>query len=250
MVKKWLKYLLVLFKGLLSFLIFAISSQFFTLLILIPFTNKKNSAKTLYTRLLTFYARFIIKTHFNIKVKHVNFRKKMFDSPVLVVCNHQSVIDAPISLAFSTKMRVINNNWHNNKWAGFFITKYIGFFSIYQNLDLLAEKLKPSIGMGCPLLIFPEGVMNYNQKIIRFHKGGFYIAKKLNIDIQPVVIYYSENVLKKNWFFLKNGFVIVKYLDRIKVDSPMYGESYQKLTNNVIEVMRREYDIIKKQSQC
>jgi len=245
MVKTALKNLLVLLKALISLLIFIITTQFFTLLILVPFSNKKKSAVTCYTKLLTFYARFIIKTHLNIKVKYLNRPEHPFETPALVVCNHQSIIDVPVSLSFTPKMRVLNNNWHDNAGAKFFITKYIGFFSIYENLDLLVKKIKPSVEMGCPLLVFPEGIMNYDQNIKRFHKGGFYIARNLNLGVQPVVIYYSENVLRKNWFYLKNGDVVVKFLDPVKVNSPLYGDSYQELTHNVMCEMRKEYAAIK-----
>ncbi|HNW68840.1 MAG TPA: lysophospholipid acyltransferase family protein [Bacteroidales bacterium] len=245
MIKPTLKNILVPLKALVSLLIFIITTQFFTLLILVPFSNKKRSAATFYTKLLTFYARFIIKTHFNIKVKHLNKPEQLFQHPALVVCNHQSIIDVPVSLSLTPKMRVLNNNWHDNAGAKFFITKYIGFFSIYQDLDILVKKLEPSVKMGCPLLVFPEGIMNYGQQIKRFHKGGFYIARNLDLDVQPVVIYYSENVLRRRWFYMKNGDVVVKFLDPIKVNSPLYGETYQELTHNVMCEMRNEYAAIK-----
>lgn len=245
MIKPTLKNILVSLKALVSLLIFIITTQFFTLLILVPFSNRKKTAATIYTKLLTFYARFIIKTHLNIKVKYLNWPEHPFENPALVVCNHQSIIDVPVSLSLTPKMRVLNNNWHDNAGARFFITKYIGFFSIYQDLDQLVEKLKPSVEMGCPLLVFPEGIMNYDRQIKRFHKGGFYIARKLNLDIQPVVIYYSENVLRRRWFYMKNGDVVVKFPDPIKVNSPLYGNTYQELTHNVMCEMRKEYAAIK-----
>lgn len=241
MARSGLKYMLVLIKGLASFIIFFVSSQIFTLLIPIPFIDQKNSARNIYTRLLTFYARLVLKTHFNIHIKYINREKNTFDKPAMIVCNHQSMIDVPISLAFTSKMRVLNNNWHDNAWARFFITKYIGFFSIFENKDKLVRELKKPVEMGCPLLVFPEGKLSHGQKIIRLHKGGFYIAEKLNIDILPVVIYYSEDVLKKRWFYLKNGDVIVKFLDRVEYGSKNYGATYQELTDNVMEKMRSEF---------
>ncbi len=245
MVKAKLEYILVLLKGLASFIVFFLSSQIFTILIPLPFIDQKNSARNIYTRLLTFYARLILKTHFNIHIKYINKKKSTFDKPAMIVCNHQSMIDVPLSLAFTSKMRVLNNNWHDNAWARFFITKYIGFFSIYENKDKLVQELKKPVEMGCPLLVFPEGKLGHNQKIFRFHKGGFYIAEKLRIDILPVVIYYSENILKKNWFYLKNGDVIVKFLDPVEYGSKNYGATYQELTYNVMRKMRLEFANIK-----
>jgi len=222
-----------------------ITSQFFSLLVPLPFSNMKKSAQTVYTRLLTFYARFILKTHFNIKVRYVNKSNDLFSHPSLLVCNHQSFIDVPLTLSLTPAVRVLNNNWHNNVWAKFFITKYIGFYSIYEDRGKLAKQLKPVVDMGCSLLVFPEGVLYRDQKIGRFHKGGFYLAEKLHLDIQPVVIYYSENILKKKWFFFKNGIAVVKFLDPVKVNTPLYGNTYQELTHNVMTEMRKEYGVIK-----
>jgi len=246
MVKAKLGYVLVLIKGLLSFLIFTVTSQFFSLLIFIPFTNKKKAASTFYTSLLNLYARFILKTHFNIQIKYINKNKETFDNPVLVVCNHQSIIDVPISMSFTSKIRVLNNNWHDNKVARFFITKYIGFFSIFEEKNKLVSDLEPSVSLGCPVLVFPEGIMSNNQKIHRFHKGGFYLAQKLRMNVQPVVIFYSKDILKKSWFYLKHGKAIVKFLEPVEIDSGIYGQTYQELTHYIMNEMRREYADLKK----
>ena len=247
MLKKTIAGIWLIIKGSISFLIFIFSSQFFTLLIPLPFSAKNRTSSTIYTRLLKAYAVFINKTHFNIKIHHQNFSKELFNSASLVVCNHQSILDVPISLAFSSKMCVINNNWHNNVWARFFVLKYIRLFPIDMGKDTLIEALRPSIIKGCPVLIFPEGVMHTNKKIGRFHKGGFYVASHLKLDIQPVVILYAGNTFYKRWFYLKNGYVIIKYLDRIKVGSEIYGNNYQELTKNTCAIMRKEYDALTEQ---
>lgn len=240
----YFKKISVLFKGTFSFLIFFVSSQFFTLLIPFPSKLKNRSSGSFYTMLLQKYAVFIYSTHLNIKVHHINRKKSTFSKPVLVVCNHQSIIDVPISVAFSPDMCIINNNWHNNIWAKIFIEKYVRFFPIDMGKEALVEKLKPSVIKNCPILIFPEGVMKTNQKIGRFHKGGFYLANEIGIDIQPVVIVYSRTTLKKNWFFFKHGHVFIKYLDVVKYGSSQYGNSYQELTLNVNLLMRKEYELM------
>jgi len=241
MAAQGLKKILVFFKGVFSFIIFIITSQVFTLLIPAPFTYKKKKADDFYTRLIVRYARFVINTHFNIRVRYINKKENTFDKPVMIVCNHQSFTDVVVTTAFDPKLCVLNNNWHDNVWARFFITKYVKLFSIYKEKKLLVEKLKTPVKMGCPLLIFPEGKMNRDGKISRFHKGGFYVAEKLRIDIQPVVILYSPQILKKSWFYLKHGDVIVKFLDPVSAGSPGYGATYQELTDNVMQLMRFEF---------
>lgn len=241
MIKKQLFNLWVIFRGSVSFLIFAITSQFFTLLIVLPFSTKRSNTNLFYARLLRNFTVFWNITNFNMRFKHINRRKNIFDTPSLIVCNHQSVLDATVAIAFTSKMCVINNNWHNNAWARFFILKYIRFYPIDMEKDALVEALQPSIAAGFPVLIFPEGVMNTKENIGRFHKGGFYLASKLQIDIQPVVIHYSKNVFSWKWYFMKNGKVTIKYLDRVKFGSKEYGDSYQELTKNVSTIMRAEY---------
>ncbi|HOV10854.1 MAG TPA: lysophospholipid acyltransferase family protein [Bacteroidales bacterium] len=241
MTTQGLKKLIILFKGLVSFLIFIITSQLFTLLIPTPFTNKKKKADDFYSRLIVWYARFVIKTHFNIRVHYLNKKENTFNRPVMIVCNHQSFTDVVITTAFDSKVRVLNNNWHDNAAARFFLSKYVCLYSIFKEKNHLVEELKTPVKMGCPLLIFPEGKMNRDGKISRFHKGGFFVAEKLRIDIQPVVIFYSPQILKKSWFYLKNGDVLVKFLDPIMIESPDYGATYQELTDKVMQLMRIEF---------
>ena len=51
--------------------------------------------------------------------------------------------------------------------------------------------------------------------IKRFHKGAFFLAEKLNLDILPILIHGTGYTMTKNDFLLKDGRITLKYLPRI-----------------------------------
>ena len=69
---------------------------------------------------------------------------------------------------------------------------------------------------GYSVIIFPEGSRSEDGKIRRFHKGAFYLAEKLDLDILPIMIHGTDYTLSKQDKLLKDGQLTVKILPRIK----------------------------------
>ncbi|HAY17636.1 MAG TPA: glycosyl transferase family 2, partial [Rikenellaceae bacterium] len=47
-------------------------------------------------------------------------------------------------------------------------------------------KIRSLVAQGYSLVIFPEGTRTSDGKVGRFHKGAFYLASELRLDITPV----------------------------------------------------------------
>jgi 2-polyprenyl-3-methyl-5-hydroxy-6-metoxy-1,4-benzoquinol methylase len=61
----------------------------------------------------------------------------------------------------------------------------------------------------------------------RFHKGAFFLAEELGIDILPVVLHGTGYTMSKGDFILKDGTITIDILPRIKAeDNLTYGEGY------------------------
>lgn len=239
---KPLSNILIYFKAAVSFLIFVISSQLFTLLIIIPLPSRQSKMKKLFQRLLRWYAGFIVKTHLNIRLHKVNLNKKVFNEPLIIMVNHLSFIDVPLSLMLTHKICVITNDWLDRSPFRFMIKKYVRFLSVKDGIESLYDRLKAENESGFSVLIFPEGIRNTGERIGRFHKGGFFIAREMKLPVLPVLIYGSSQVNRRKWFYLKNGTVVIKFMDIIRPDDDAYGKTYQELTKNVAALMRLEYD--------
>ena len=79
------------------------------------------------------------------------------------------------------------------------------FYAISDGMESLTPKLKKNVEEGYSVLIFPEGTRSPDTHIQRFHKGAFYLARELEIDILPVIIHGSGSIMTKGEYFLKAG---------------------------------------------
>ena len=233
--------------GCLSTLIFIVTSQLFTLLILFPFYSKKPRRNTFYTRLLSRYARFVNRTQFAMRFHYLDFPEDAFQKPSLIICNHQLFLDIPITIGLTPDLCVVNNNWHDNAVSKIFLDKYIRFVPTQAGRNSLPDLLRPYIMAGSSILIFPEGDLCIN-KIGRFRKGAFYLAQELNLPVQPILILYSQSLLEKRWFFFKRGDIYIKYLEPVFPDSELYNADYQITTKNINLLMKEAFEELKRES--
>ena len=115
-----------------------------------------------------------------------------------------------------------------------FLPSDIGYEEIGKDLESL-------IADGYSFMIYPEGHRNDDGTIKRFHKGAFYLADKLGIDVLPIIIHGQNQLLKKSEFFLKRGSITTKFLPRIDLSKKEYGETIREQTKGVNQYFRKEY---------
>ena len=53
------------------------------------------------------------------------------------------------------------------------------------------------------IIIFPEGTRSFDGKIKQFKKGGLSIAFDLEMDVVPIAVCGTRNVLKRGSIFIK-----------------------------------------------
>lgn len=233
-IKQW-------WKGVLSFLFFVSSSQIFTLMILIPPPPKERERRKLYKLLLWWYAGLIVRTHMNIHLRIKNEYNESFHKPAIMIANHQSILDVPVTMMLSPKILIVTNDWAYSPGFHFFIGKYLDIYSINKGLENYVDDLKKWIDKGYQILIFPEGVRWGTGKIERFHKGAFYLAQKLNVDILPLLLHGTGTINSSRQFYLKEGLFTLKIQKRISPDDKSFGETYQEQTSRIMQWYRTEY---------
>ncbi len=170
-----------------------------------------------------------------------NDTNETFQKPAIIICNHQSLIETPALLRLYPKIVILTNEWvFRNRVFGP-VARVAGFLSVNDTIDSSLSLIKQRIDEGYSVLIFPEGHRSKDSRIQRFHRGAFYIAEKLNLDILPVMIFGSGGFLPKGIFWGKPNRLFTQILPRIQPENQTFGNNYSERTKQVRRYYQEEY---------
>jgi 1-acyl-sn-glycerol-3-phosphate acyltransferase len=186
-------------------------------------------------------------TYMNVHVKKtlINRPKGMFKKPVVVISNHQSVLDLVLLLMLHPKLVIFANtkSWNNPFYGR--IIRFVEFIRSDTGLEEAIDTIRKRVEEGYSVIVFPEGTRSPDCNIKRFHKGGFYLADKLNLEIQPILIHGACQALNKKEFFLRRGRITLKFFDPINLKEDKYGQDYSEQAKAILKFMRAEFEIMK-----
>ena len=154
-----------------------------------------------------------------------------------------------ILLLQTPKIAVFTNKDNYNNIVYGRALKYAGFVPAYTGHADALQQLKKLVADGYSLAIFPEGHRSDDGKIRRFHKGAFYLAQKLNLEIIPMVIFGPNELLKKSELFLKRGKITVKIHPRLNISGDKWGADLREKKYNIQQWFRDEYAKQKQQEE-
>lgn len=241
-----------LFFTLFGFLFFIAGSLLLTisgllLFYVIPAPARKK--KLLYHYMIQYTCKFMIYLFVNVKKKIVNPQNDSLNKPAIIVCNHQSHIDLALTLMLHPKIVVFTNDWVWNSPFYGRIVKMADFYPASHGYEAAIEKVKALMADGYSVLIFPEGTRSATGDILRFHKGAFYLAELLKVDILPLLLHGAGDCVTKGDFHFKEGSLTVKYLPRITHDDPHFGTTYKERAKNICNMMRHEYALLRQEQE-
>lgn len=177
----------------------------------------------------------------NVKKKVINPNNESFKKPAIIIANHSSFLDTLSIGMLSPKFIFLVNDWvHKSPIFGKAV-RMAGFYPVSEGLDNGVSHLEKKIKQGYSLVVFPEGTRSETAKIKRFHKGAFFLAEKFNLDILPVLIHGNSDTMPKNDFMLKDGHMVIKYLNRISPYDSKYGENYTERTKKISAFFKAEF---------
>ncbi|MBQ1201901.1 MAG: 1-acyl-sn-glycerol-3-phosphate acyltransferase [Alistipes sp.] len=168
----------------------------------------------------------------------------------VIVINHNSMADI-LALYFVP----LNFRWVSKREV--FRIPYIGqMLSIHGDIAIdrsrgadsmrkVTEKGRMWIGRGVSIAMFPEGTRSKSGEMGRFKQGAFALAKEAGVEILPVVLHGTRDVLKKNYMVNWRNHLTVSVLP------PISAEAVQSMgTTELIEhtrtMMCEEYEKIRK----
>lgn len=186
------------------------------------------------------YIMFISRTL--LKEDYIDVDESQFDRPSMIISNHQSMIDILQILALTPKVIMITKNWVWNSPLMGRLVRMAGFFNISEGYEDPNNELPTLLKKGYSIAIFPEGIRTEDDELKRFHKGAFFLAEKLNLDILPIVMTGNGQCLKKHDLMLNRGTISLKMLPRIEANDTTWGTTYQERQKNISRYFKQEYE--------
>ena len=236
--------LIGLIRTVLLFLLFFIGCIFLRVLIAVLYLVpvRKSSKQRLVCRLIQITCKGILLLATAVKKEHINKANERFQHPAIILANHQSFIDNLVLLSLSSKILMVTNHWvwHSPFFGA--IIRYVDFYYIGEGYEQYMERMRKKVKEGYSIAIFPEGTRTYNGKMKRFHKGAFYLAETLQLDILPILLYGNNKIIAKAQpFNIRKGIIYTEILPRIPADDLSFGTTYQERTKRISAYMKEGY---------
>ena len=164
------------------------------------------------------------------------------DKPVIYIANHQSIVDLLQAVATLPKTIILVKGYiWNNPITGP-IVRALGYAPIDWGHEAITEVLKKRIEEGYSILVFPEGTRSADGNIGRFHKGAFYLAQQLGLDIVPVVLCGNNLACQKgDTFFYKPSILSLTVYPPAKDGENEWGTNYKEKRTAAEHWYRQEY---------
>ena len=236
--------LIGLIRTVLLFLLFFIGCIFLRVLIAVLYLVpvRKSSKQRLVCLLIQITCKGILLLATAVKKEHINKANERFQHPAIIIANHQSFIDILVLLSLSSKILMVTNHWvwHSPFFGA--IIRYVDFYYIGEGYEQYMERMRKKVKEGYSIAIFPEGTRTYNGKMKRFHKGAFYLAETLQLDILPILLYGNNKIIAKAQpFNIRKGIIYTEILPRIPADDLSFGTTYQERTKRISAYMKEGY---------
>ena len=204
------------------------------ILVLMVLPMKRTTKKLAFHKMVYWFTRFYLNTMITVKTVRQNPYNEKYDKPAVIIANHQSFIDILLLLSTTPKIVMVTNSWVWNSPFFGWIVKYADFHHSADGYEALAERLQERISEGYSVVVFPEGTRSADCSILRFHKGAFYLASLLKLDILPMLIYGAGQLsAKKQGFYIKSGVIATRTLQRIEYGDTSFGATYQEQAKSI-----------------
>ena len=191
------------------------------------------------------WARNILNTA-GVKV-NVHGELPYYKEPVLYVANHEGNFDIPVLIStilqpfgFVSKQEVEKIPFLKD-WMDLMHCIYIDRKDRRSGVKMLKSAIQ-NLNDGYSILIFPEGTRSKGEGIQEFKAGALKMAQKAKVNIVPVVIKGTSEIMEKNDHNkIKQGIVQVKMLEPIE-PSIFKKQSLQDVTTMIERKIKTQYE--------
>ena len=176
-----------------------------TLAILLGFIDKKGKLISFgircWSKILIFFS--------GVKIKIIDLENLKKDKNYIFASNHESNFDILlifssislhlVSIAKKELKKIPIFGWAMKSGQHIFIDRFNKVEAL-KSLKLAKNSITEN---PRSIIIFPEGTRSFDGKIKQFKKGGLSIAFDLQMDVVPIAVCGTRNVLKRGSIFIK-----------------------------------------------
>jgi len=124
----------------------------------------------------------------------------------IVVCNHNSLMDVPVSTPFMPSANKTIAKKEFTKVPIFGWVYAFGAVLVDRNSDASRrksyEEMKRMLSIGLNMVIYPEGTRNRtHDPLKKFYGGAFRLAADTKKEILPTILFHTKKVMPANKFF-------------------------------------------------
>ncbi|HNF71882.1 MAG TPA: 1-acyl-sn-glycerol-3-phosphate acyltransferase, partial [Chitinophagaceae bacterium] len=177
----------------------------------------------------------------SVKKKIENRHYSDFNTPAVLIANHSSFLDLLRIISLHPKILLLTNRWVWRSPVFGALVRMADYYPVEEGAEFSVDKLKEWTDRGYSIAVFPEGTRSYTDEIKRFHKGAFYIAEKLQLDIQPILFQGIGHSMRKGDFLLKDTEINISFLPRIKPNDTTFGTGYSERARRIGKYFREEH---------
>lgn len=241
-----------LFLSSIGYSIFAIGASHATIygIIMEIFGIRSHRGQKLLHYLIMWSNRLLIYGMANVKKRIINPLREDHQKPAIIIANHQSHLDLILLMMLHPKFIILTNDWVQEHKIYGRLVKHAGYLPVSMGYEALAKALQPKVERGYSIVIFPEGTRSKDLKMKRFHKGAFFLAEKLQLDILPIVLHGTGHAMTKgDDLLLKPEAITVQYLPRIPLDAPRFPQVYNKRAKAIGQYFRQEFEDLRRKQE-
>ena len=233
-----------LFKSTFSFLYFFIACLVVTLIgfVLIglrPFGKRRS--KYLFHYILSKGTASVLYVMNNITKRVIKLDTVGFDKPAVYIANHASFLDILAVTMLNPKLVLLTNKWVWRSPVFGKIVRMAEYYPVADGAEDSIEPLRSLVQQGYSIVVFPEGTRSYDDTIHRFHKGAFYIAEQLQLDVVPILMHGVHYTMQKSDWLLKNGTVRLTILPRIDAADATFGKGFSERTKLISRFFKAKF---------
>ncbi len=201
----------------------------------------KARSKYIFHFILSKYTRSVMYVMANVTKRVIKMDKNVFDKPRVYIANHSSFLDILLTTMLHPRLVLLTNKWVWRSPAFGKIVRMAEYYPVAEGAEDSIEPLRSLVDRGYGIVVFPEGTRSYDDTIHRFHKGAFYIAEQLNLDVVPIIMHGVNYSMQKGDWLLKDGTTTVKIMQPISNSDISFGVGYSTRTKTILKWFRERF---------
>jgi 1-acyl-sn-glycerol-3-phosphate acyltransferase len=166
-------------------------------LMCLPAAIRIPMGRRLISRILAGYLYFL-KLFCSVRVDSTALEKVRVDTPLIIIANHPSLLDAVVLLArLPRAVCVMKGSLKRNILFGP-MAHLAGYVSNDDPMNLIRQSCDELAG-GAQILLFPEGTRTRTFPVNPFSEATAFIAARSGVSVQALFIEFSSPYLGKTW---------------------------------------------------